>query len=142
MNIHCKEGKKYTHMNNIIATKNLMENIEVDLTKVKKLMKSQDVRKAPGSEGVSDGIMKECGNQLTGKLHSIIESSLKETRVPLDWKRANIVPIHTGYIEEPLNYITMSLTSIVAEIYEKIMGTWLKFLEKIKTLTVGNRTEP
>ena len=65
------------------------------------------MRKVPGPDGVSNWIMKECGNQLAGKLHSIIESSLKESRVPLDWKRANIMPIHEGGDkDEPL---TLSL---------------------------------
>ena len=76
--------------------KNLMENTQVDVKEVKQLMESQDVRKVPGPDGVPNWIMKECSNQLTGKLHSIIESSLKESRVPLDWKKENIVPIHKG----------------------------------------------
>ena len=57
-------------LNNIIGTENLMENIKVDLKEVKKLMESQDVRKAPGPDGVSNWIMKECSNQLTGKLYT------------------------------------------------------------------------
>ena len=43
-----------------------MENIKVEV-EVKKLMESQDVKKAPASEGVSNWIMKECSNQLAGK---------------------------------------------------------------------------
>ena len=78
-----------------------MEYIKVD---VKQLMESQDVRKVPGSDGVSNWIMKVCSNQQAGKLHSISESSLKESRVPLDCKKkTNIVPVHTGGDEEPLN---------------------------------------
>ena len=66
--------------------------------------------------------MKECSNQLAGMLHSIIESSLDESRILLDWKRAIIVPIHKGVDkEEPLNYRLVSLTSIVAKIYGKIV---------------------
>ena len=63
-----------------------------------------------GPDGVSNWIMKECSNQLVGKLHSIIENSLKESRELLDWRRANIVPIHKGDKEEPLNYRPVSLT--------------------------------
>ena len=58
-------------------------------------MESQDVKKVLGTDGVSNWITKKCSNQLAGNLHSIIEGSLKESRVLLDWKRANIVPIHT-----------------------------------------------
>ena len=64
--------------------------------------------------------MKECSNQLAGNVHIIIDSSLKESRVPLDWKKVNIVPIHKGGDkEEPLNYRPMSLISVVAKICEK-----------------------
>ena len=81
----------------------------------------------------SNWIMKQCSNQLSGKLHSIIESSLKKNRVLLDWKRANIVPIHKGEDkEEPLNYRPVSLTSVVAKICEKIVkDRW--FLEETNT---------
>ena len=68
----------------------------------------------------------------------MIKSSLKESRVPLDWKRANIVPIHKGGDkEEPLNYRPISSTSVVAKIFEKIVDRWLKFLEETNTLLVG-----
>ena len=39
-------------MNNIVATENLMEKIKVDIKEVKQLMKSQDVRKSLGPDGV------------------------------------------------------------------------------------------
>ena len=109
-------------MNNIIAMENLMKNIKVDIKQVKMLMDSHDVTKVPSPNGVSNWIMRENNNQLAGKLHSVIESSLKESRVPLDWKRTNIVPIHKGADnEEPLNYRPVSLTSVVAKICEKLM---------------------
>ena len=83
-------------------------------------MENQDVRKVPGPDGVSNWIIKECSNQIAGKLHSIIENSLKESRVPLDWKITNIVPIYKGEDkEEPINYRPVSLTSVVAKICDK-----------------------
>ena len=101
-------------------------------------MESQDVRKVPDPDGVSNWIVNECSNQQAGKLHSIIESSLKESRVPLDWKRANIVPIHKGGDkEEPLNYRSVLLTSVVVNICEKIVDRWLKFLEETNTFSGG-----
>ena len=120
-------------MNNIIATRIFNWKHKSR----RKWSKTTDVRKVPGLHGVSNWIMKECSNQLAEKLHSIIESSLKESRVPLDWKRANIVPIHKGGDkEEPLHYIPASLTSVVAKICEKIVkDKWLKFLEETNTFS-------
>ena len=84
----------------------LIENIKVDIKEVKQVMESQDVGQAPSQDGVSNCIMNECSNQQVGKFQSIIESSLKENRVLLDWKRANSVPIHKGGDkEEPLNVL-------------------------------------
>ena len=67
-------------------------------------MESQEVREAPDPAVMSDWIMLEYSNQLAEKIYSTIKSSVNESRVPLDWKRANIVPIHKGEDkEEPLN---------------------------------------
>ena len=93
-------------MNDIIATETLMDIIKVDVIEVKTLMESQDMRKAPSPDGVSNWIMKECSNQLAGKLHSVTERSLKESRVPLDWKRANIVSIHKGSDKKKITFQT------------------------------------
>jgi len=57
----------------------VLEEIQVDIQEVKKLMESQDVRKAPGPDGVSNWIMKECSKQLAGKIHNIVVSSLKKS---------------------------------------------------------------
>ena len=70
-------------INNIIAMENLIENIKIDVKQVKQLKESQDVRKTLGPDGVLKWILKECSNQLAEKLHSITESSLKESRVLL-----------------------------------------------------------
>ena len=66
--------------------------------------------------------MKACSIQLARKLLSIIETLLKKNRVPLAWKRANIVPIHRGRDkEEKIYYRPVSLTNIVAKICVKIV---------------------
>ena len=46
-------------MNNIITMEYLRENIKVHVKEVKQLMENQDVRKAPGPDGVSSWILKE-----------------------------------------------------------------------------------
>ncbi len=74
--------------------------IQVTEEDVQKQMEGLDVRKAPGPDGVSGWILKECNQQLTWVIHNIIESSLIESRVPIEWKRANIVPIYKGGSKE------------------------------------------
>ena len=48
------------------------------------MMESEDMRKSLCPDRVSNWIMKKFSSQLAGKLHSVIESSLKESRVQLD----------------------------------------------------------
>ncbi|MPC15513.1 hypothetical protein E2C01_008306 [Portunus trituberculatus] len=57
------------------------------------------------SDCVSDWSLKECIEQLLDPIREMVTSSLKEGRVPLEWKRANIIPIFKeGKSTEPLNY--------------------------------------
>ena len=109
----------------------IMEDVQVTVKEVDELVKTLDGRKATGPDGVSGWILKECSNQLTDKLYIIISTSIKEGRVPHDWKRANIVPIFKGGdSQEPSNYRPVSLTSVVAKICERIIkNKWSKFLE-------------
>ena len=53
-----------------------------------------------------------------------IYGSLKEGKVPRDWKIDNIVVMYKGGNKrEPLNYRTVSLTSIVIKLSEVIVKT-------------------
>ena len=70
--------------------------IEVTVEEVRKLMEEQDVRKAIGPDGISNWILRKCSYQLADKIHAVIVSSLTEGKVPIDWKRADIVPIFKG----------------------------------------------
>ena len=81
------------------------KEIKVEVQEIRKILEELDNRKAPGPGGVTNSILKEYSEQLADKIHSIIESSLSESKVPLDWKRANITPVYkVGNREDPLNY--------------------------------------
>ena len=62
--------------------------------------------------------------------------SLAEGRIPMDWKRADIVPIFkAGNKKDLLNYRPVCLTSVVVKICEwLIKDRWMKHLEKSKVL--------
>ena len=65
-------------------------------------------------------------------IHNIIECSIKRGKVLKDWKRADIMPIYkNGNKEEPLNYRSVSLTSIISKICEKVIKRqWTDYLER------------
>ena len=80
---------------------------------------------------------KKCREQLVEPIWNVINSSLKEGKVPREWKRANIIPIYKGGKKtEPLNYRPVSLTSVVSKICEVIIKQqWVKYLEEDKIVT-------
>ena len=81
-----------------------IDTITFQQEEVLKLMKGLDVRKAVGPDGISGWVLKECAEELVGPIYDIMKRSLEDGELPLDWKRANIVPIYKGGSrEEPLN---------------------------------------
>ncbi len=109
-----------------------ISNIVVQKQKINNLLEKLDVRKAMGPDGVSAWTLRECREQLVEPIWYVINSSLKEGRVPKQWKRANIVPIYKGGKKtEPQNYRPVSLTSVVGKICEIVIKEkWVEYLEK------------
>ena len=70
-----------------------MNTVSVTTEEILKMLKELDVNKSMGPDGVSNWILKECSEQLAGKIHSVVVTSLMQGRVPKDWKRANITRI-------------------------------------------------
>ncbi len=77
-----------------------LEEIQITVQEVKKIMEGSDVRKALGLDGVSSWILKECSKQLAERICTIIMMSLAKGKVPTDRKRADIVPINKGGCQE------------------------------------------
>ena len=114
-----------------------MQEIQVERQEIKDLLEKIDTRKAMGPDGVNGWILKECREQLEEPIWDIITSSLKEGKVPKEWKRANIVPIYkSGNKMDPLNYRPVSLTSVVGKLCEIIIKErWVQYLEDEKMIT-------
>ena len=115
---------------------NGLNEVKVHQRDVMKLMEGLEVSKAPGPDGVSGWILKECRVQLVDKIHKLISLSLSKGKLPKDWKRANIVPIYKGGSKDnPLNYRPVSLISLVGKMCEKIVKEeWMHYLENKNVL--------
>ena len=74
--------------------------IKVSRHKIKELLKNLKERKAIGPDGVSGHVLKECREQLIKPICDIIESSVKQGKVPNEWKRAEIIPIYNSSNKE------------------------------------------
>ena len=86
---------------------------------VKKKLLKLNPCSAPGPDGISARFLKEHADVLAPPLATLFNQSLREGVVPLDWRRANVTPIHKkGGKSEPGNYRPVSLTSIPCRIME------------------------
>ena len=117
--------------------RNGLVRVQTSKEEVEKLLEELDTRKSGGPDGVSGWVLKECKQQMADKLCNLINASLSQGKLPMDWKRANIVPIFKGGSkDDPLNFRPVSLTSVVAKMCEKIIKyRWVKYLEDNMTIT-------
>ena len=89
-----------------------------------------------GPDGISGNTLKECRDELIEPIFEIIRYSLDSGKVPMQWKRAEVVPIYkSGGRDKPLNYRPVSLTSVVCKMCEKVIKkNWLLYLENRKII--------
>ena len=117
---------------------NELTEVEVHQERVMKLMKNLEVNKAPGPDGVSNWILRECRNHLVDKIYDLVSLSLSQGRVPKDWKRANmsiVLVFKGGSRENPLNYRPVPLMSAAGKMCERIVKeAWMNYLEDSNVL--------
>ena len=114
-----------------------MDEIKITKSEIYKMLEDLEDDKAMGPDEVSGRLLKVCREELIEPIYDIIRCSLETGEVPVEWKRAEVVPIYkSGSKEEPLNYRPVSLTSVVCKICERVIKkNWIRFLEDRKLLS-------
>ena len=73
--------------------------------KVRELLGKLRADKAPGVDELSPRLLLHIPDEILAPVCMIFEKSLREGRVPEDWRRANVVPIYkTGDKGKTKNY--------------------------------------
>lgn len=105
------------------------ENVAREIQRLKK-------NKAAGEDGLVSSFIKELEGDIAAPLAVLFNKSFREGLVPVDWKSANISPIHKkGSRSDPGNYRPVSLTSQVGKLMERVIKSeMVKFLEGNKVL--------
>ena len=104
------------------ATVNSQMQIQITEDMVFKELDKLNANKSPGPDGIHPFILKNVSKELSVPLNSIFNQSLREGRVPEDWKKANVTAIHKkGDKKIPGNYRPVSLTSIVCKLMEQFV---------------------
>ena len=85
-------------------------------------LKKLDCNKAPGGDKLTQHVLKNCSESLSGALEIIFEKSLSEGEVPNEWREANVTPLFKkGSKLSASNYRPVSLTSVCCKLMEGIM---------------------
>ena len=86
--------------------------------------------KAEGPDQTQARILRERENELAAPLAMFFSKSFAEVKLPVDWKRANVVPVYkTGDKSVVGNYRPVSLTPLVCKVLESIIkDTIVEFL--------------
>ena len=84
-------------------------------------------KKSPGIDGISARLLKDAGDTIVESLVGIFNLSLQSGIFPDDWKLARVTPIYKdGSKTECGNYRPISVISIVAKIFEKLVCNQLR----------------
>ncbi|CAB4017575.1 Hypothetical predicted protein, partial [Paramuricea clavata] len=90
-----------------------LSNITVSVEEVVNNLRNLDVTKAHGPDRIHPRLLKECSEQIGPSLCALFNHSLNCGRVPIEWKAANITPVHKKESKEVAeNFRPISLLSI------------------------------
>ena len=88
---------------------------ELDVFRV---LRSLDVTKAKGCDGISPKLLKTCALSLYQPLHHLFSLSLSQKYLPLEWRTSTI---KSGDKSSIRNYRPISLLSVVSKVLEKLV---------------------
>ena len=70
-----------------------IDSLNLTVDGVSNLLHDLEVHKACGPDGISPRLLKETASNTAPMLTLIYQATLKQQRVPADWKKALVVPI-------------------------------------------------
>ena len=110
----------------------LLEDIDINMTRVRKILQELKQNKSPGPDGIHNRVLYEIRDEIAQPLTDLFRCSLDTGELPSEWKIANITPIYKkGRKADPNNYRPVSLTSAVCKMMERLVRDELEnHLEK------------
>ena len=95
----------------------------ITVEKVTKQLKELDVNKLTGHDGLSPQLLKELSPAISAPLVKLFNLSLTQGKLPRDWKKAIVIPIHKkGSKTSAANYRPISLTCVTCKVMERIVN--------------------
>ena len=75
-------------------TKNFLSTISFTKDDIAKIIKNLNPNKAHGFDMISIRMLKICGDSILKPLELIFKSCIESGKFPIEWKKANVVPVH------------------------------------------------
>jgi len=101
-----------------------MDDVQIDAYGVAQLLHNLDPQKATGPDNIPTRFLKMFAMELAPCLTLFYQASLEQGIVPLNWKKAFVVPIYKkGDCSSPENYRPISLMCVVCKTLEHIIST-------------------
>ena len=71
-----------------------LNSIPIQRKKILEILKSLNVSKACGIDGIGNNVLKKCANSLVEPISILANASLESGCFPTVWKQANVVPVY------------------------------------------------
>ena len=111
------------------------------IDEIEKALFSANLDKAAGSDGLTIRVWREVWPVLQQQIYTLFSTSLRQGKLPLQWKVAKIVPLKKGNKDDytlPKNYRPISLLATLGKIMEAVMATRLAYLTEVHRLLPNN----
>ena len=103
-------------------TSKCLDSIHFSSSDIAKIISRLDPNKAHGHDMLSIRMIELCGNSICKPLSIIFKDCLSEGKIPHEWKKANVVPVHKKGNKQSLeNYRPISLLPICSKIFERLI---------------------
>ena len=101
-------------------TNNLLSTILFTKDKIVKIIKNLNPNKAHGLDMISICMLKIYGDSFLKPLELIFKSCIESRKLPIEWKKANVVPVHKKYNKQLIeSYRPISLLPVSGKILEQ-----------------------
>ncbi len=124
----------------VYLTDQRLSSVTFEVDQVFRLLKSLNIGKATGPDGIGNRLLKECADTLAVPLTDIYNKSMNDTVFPDDWKLSHISPVYKKafrHIKE--NYRPVSLLACMSKPMERIVyNAMYNFFKSLGLLSTRN----